>query len=687
MAMDYLEAFSKLKTTNRFGKRAVYKAVLLLVVIEMFEDGKLIDNEIKYDNELKKRFSNMLGRVLHETAALFPDAFEPFWSLQEESFWHIVPIRGKEFIIEIMANERIRPSEEKLETCVSYAELDEDLYFLMTMSSGRSSLKKVLLENYSELSEDSINKIAVSEKNKNEENSLDAVAEYEDIVNSANKINASVSSDPDKDCVEQFYSLPDDLQLTLNIAYYSYLKKHYVERELLRNVWPNIYVLYSDIKKEKVECPSECINVCSDFLTDLKVSLMGEGNSSDLIDNIDGALESINSEKSEEVANEGILQENEVVAHRQNAPWTDNEDELISLCHSNGLSYKEIASKVGRTADAIMMRLLNHKAIDVQIENADSYCSILNSKGERVFRTTGKFKIINGVPYRLNYKPMCFTIKSMVCSNGVWSKGEKIIVAYEQSDLYRKISYESCYNDVEDLKIGGRFEKNSVKVKGVWYTFDGHAMLDNSIMMDGENGYDKEFLPKGKLKLIDDVVSSPYDYLWMISILDMLRDYGSLTLSFDNMACMTIANAWSILRYYPNLVDKDALWDIKHCIGFLIKESEGSMDTGLSCDSPSKVVYEAIKDFPMYGIFEDTVDRILVGTPYNILRMWLKSDGADFIMDSLNFSNACLYALHTGSADPYIEINKNWSAYLLTEYENLRNYYISHFVDFVSKGK
>lgn len=685
--MDYLEAFGKLRTTNRFGKRAVYKAVLLLVVIEMFEDGTLTDNEIKYDNELKKRFSNMLGRVLHETAAFFPDAFEPFWSLQEESFWHIVPIRGKEFIIEIMANERIRPSEEKLETCVSYAELDENLYFLMTMSSGRSSLKKVLLENYSELSENSINKIAVSEKNKNVENSLDAVAEYEDIVNSTNKTNASVSSDADKDSVELFNSLPDDLQLTLNIAYYSYLKSHYAERELLRNVWSNIYVLYSDIKKEKVECPSECINVCSDFLADLKVSLMGEDNSSDLIDNIDGALESINSEKPEEVANEGILQETEVVALRQNAPWTDNEDELISLYHSNGLSYEEIASKVGRTADAIMMRLLNHNTINIQIENADSYCSILNSKGERVFRTKGKFKIINGVPYRLNYKSMCFTVKSMNCIDGVWSKGEKLIVAYEQSDLYQAITYDSCYNDVEDLNIGEYFENNSVKVKGVWYTFDGHVMLEKSVGMNCKDDNDNVFVPKGKLKSIDDVVCSPYDYLWMISILDMIRDYRSLTVSFDNMACMAIANAWSILRDYPNLVDKDVLWDIKHCIGFLIKESEENMDTRLSSDSPSKVVYEAIKDFPMYGIFEDTVDRILVGTPYNILRMWLKSDGADLIMDSLNFSNACLYALHTDSADPYIEINKNWSAYMLTEYENLRVYYISHFVDFVRKGK
>ena len=684
--MDYLESFAKLKTTNQFGKKAVYKAVLLLVVIEMFEDGILSGNEIKYSSELKKRFANMLGKVLRDTAALFPDAFVPFWYLQEESFWHIVPVRGKEYILEIMSNVRVRPSEEKLETCVSYAELDEDLYFLMTMASGRSSLKRVLLENYSELSDDSINEFSSSKKTYSE-NSLDAMAEYENIVSSTKINENTVSSNDDKENAELFNSLSDDLQLTLNIAYYSYLKSHRAEREVLRILWPNVCALYSDVYNKTVECSPAHVDVCVDFLTDLKITLMGEDSSSDLVGKIDGILEGLNGEEDIEINNEDNTPATDVVAHRQNMPWTDNEDELISLYHSNGLTYEEIASKVGRTADSIMKRLLNHKAMKIQVENTDSYCSILNSNGERVFRTTGKFKIINDIPYRLNYKSMCFTIKSMVCSNGVWSKGEKKIVAYEQSDLYKAITYDSYYNDVEDLKESMRFEGNCVKVKGVWYTFDGHIMQDNSMLVEDDDNSDSIFVPKGKLKSIDDIASSPYDYLWMISVLDILKDCGSLTISFDNVACMMIANAWGILRYYPYLADKDSLWDIKHCIAFLIKESKDYMDSELSYNSTSVVVYGAIKNYPMSGIFEETVDRMLVGTPYDILRLWIKSDNTDLIIDSLNFSNSCLYALHTDSSDPYIEINKNWSAYMLAEYENLRNYYISHFVEFVRKGK
>ena len=41
----------------------------------------------------------------------------------------------------------MKPSEAKLNDSVRCAELDEDLYFLMTLQSGRSSLKRGLAGN------------------------------------------------------------------------------------------------------------------------------------------------------------------------------------------------------------------------------------------------------------------------------------------------------------------------------------------------------------------------------------------------------------------------------------------------------------------------------------------------------------------------------------------------------------
>ena len=67
-------------------------------------------------------------------------------------------------------------------------------------------------------------------------------------------------------------------------------------------------------------------------------------------------------------------------------------------------------------------------------------CFILNRNGERVYSTDGKLKILHGKLYRFNYKDnICFTIKDMVCTNGVWDKGKKTIVAYMQTDLFKKV--------------------------------------------------------------------------------------------------------------------------------------------------------------------------------------------------------------------------------------------------------
>ena len=56
--MDYIEAFKNLKTNNKYSRKSPHKAVLLLTVIEMFENNSLTDNVICYDDILKNTFLN-----------------------------------------------------------------------------------------------------------------------------------------------------------------------------------------------------------------------------------------------------------------------------------------------------------------------------------------------------------------------------------------------------------------------------------------------------------------------------------------------------------------------------------------------------------------------------------------------------------------------------------------------------
>lgn len=732
--MDYIDAFSSLKTSNRRSNKAVYKAVLLLAVIDMYEHNIIETNEIVYNNDLKSHFVEMWKRVLPSNATLFPDVYMAFWYLQEEKFWHIVPVYGKEYVFERSVSSMDIPSESVFEKSVRYAELDEDLFFLMTLPSGRTRLRRVLLENYSELSDRTIYTISVSEDN----NVDDSVLAIDDYAKMLSNVSDKKGTNGSSGFIPTFDNLSDDFQIALNIAYYTYLKNHKEHREWLRNLYPTVRDLYAavsstDAKQEKTS-PIQ-MAVYENFLVDLKMSLLNEDDSIVFIDRIDSIISALHGDytssdecieescetnkcdvTTEENTEDEMSVDTEVAstADRDGFPWTEYEEELISLYFKQGRSIDDIASSVGRTVVSIKIRLANlgliaynygeertvEKSVNIHdsevlprftIENSGVCCSIFNERGERVFRTNGRFKVFGSIPYRLNYKSMCFTMKSMKYNHGVWEKGDKKIVAYEQSDLYGILSATNYDTQIDDFTEGDTIESNKVKVGGVWYDFEGYKIdsEDKDVDMPTKKdtlllyNSDSLFIPKGKLKDIDSIVKSPYDYLWIIAIVDMICDNPDSTMmNLDDLACMMIAEAWTLFYYHPKLGNKECLSDLQKAMTFLTKESEEYMDEPLVPQASREFVYGAIKDYPMAGDFEDAVDTMLADAPYNILKAWLKSDGADLAMDSINFNNACLYALHLGVKNQYIEINKNWLKYIYSEHKRLRDYFITNFLDY-----
>ena len=114
-------------------------------------------------------------------------------------------------------------------------------------------------------------------------------------------------------------------------------------------------------------------------------------------------------------------------------------------------------------------------SLDYYVENMERLCFILNRNGERVYSTDGKFKILHGKLYRFNYKDnICFTVKDMVCTNGVWDKGKKTIVAYMQTDLFPLLDKTHYLDYIEELQEGNCMQQNKIRVDGKWYDFDGH---------------------------------------------------------------------------------------------------------------------------------------------------------------------------------------------------------------------
>ncbi|MGN0067012.1 MAG: hypothetical protein ACI38V_05230 [Bacteroides sp.] len=823
--MDYIDAFKNLKTNSKYSRKSPHKAILLLTIMELIEKKIIITNEIKYDDQLKETFMQVWNRTLPNESLFIAEPYYPFWYMQKEEFWHIFPVRGKEYILDMMRDVSCKPTERKIENCVKYAELDPDLYFLMTMSYGRTKLKRALLETYTSLSDDLIERLSSSE-NSNEDNSQQTIEVHSQSINEV-KANTIVESAPDT-LKLAFSQLDEDVQITLCIEYYSFLKTNKYERESIKEICPTVYDLYDKIihplKQETVN--DQVRFIYEDFLKDLRIHLMSEDGALELIDQIQTAIDCLNetkviteqeplfqfdedleqslltighaesldksdqpdsiSEEPQDSTNIGderpvfelesftsseqceeefscpeeeyLLtkdsssptdydanykkKENDCIVNidpenktssiqkidqletqfngdnRKGKPWTENEEELITLFFNLGKDYETIANAVGRTVVAIKARLGSLGLIDYKygddnenceptpdimidnggsnedykIENTGSYCSILNKQGEKTFSDFGKLITIREKIYRLNLKKNYFTVKEVVNKDNKWQKSTKLIVAYSSSPLFSCLNFNFLDKQIEDIDGQDTMQSYKIKVNGSWYDCYGFQTKNTcSIKKEPdspvEEHINKSFELKGRLREIKDYISSSYDILWLMSVVDCLFDNKTVTtFSFDQVACKMISNAWTILNRKVQLKCKEK--QLVECINYLVEESEKTMEHSLNWDSDKDEIYSAIIDFPMGEFFESTVDTLTAKSPIQILKLWFKDLSEDAIMfQSQTFANSCLYAIRLKKRDYYIEINSNWCNYLYNNHNELINLFTDIYIKFLNKKK
>ena len=736
--MDYLEAFRNLRPNMKYGRKSPQKAILLLAIIEMYENSVLSDNEIVYDETLKGTFLKVWNKVLPEDTALLTEAYIPFWYMQNEDFWHVVPMRGKEDILLLLKDDQIKPSESKINDCVQYVELDEDLFFLLTMPSGRSSLKRALLETYTNLSNRMIDKLSEASDNSVDHSAI-AMDEYKDLLRTSEK-GQKVQDSSSSNGQPLFAHLDEEIQLTIALEYYKFQKKHRQERGIFKELFPNVEDLYKRIVISPIkqgEILQSFSFVYENFLGDLKIALMSEDGSMDLIDSINDAIRILNDEQrsdfQDDLAEDVVAKEDAISTlaasdpddqvitdrlplipaqeSRKGKPWSEDEEKKLSTYYQLGYSVEEIAVAFGRTEISIKMRLSKlglmdyvyeeerdieiedvpstdaaNIPLDIFVENSSKQGDIYNMQGERIFSVNGQLKVFHGKVYRFNYKGVCFTVKDLVRHGKNWDKGVKKIVAYPEADLYQILDPIGFINQIEDVVEYPQWENNRILVEGKWYDFEGYYIKSadcskvEETTEEQDDTYSSEYMPKGKLKAIDKVAQSSYDYLWLIAIADFMGEKQQCpSLSYDYLACMMIANAWEILNEHPELKEQEK--ELVDCINFLIEESKDYMDVALDWSSSKDVVYEAIKDYPMAGVFEDTVEELVESAPYNVLKAWISTDDRqEMVLQSNAFHNACLYAIHPRKVDPYIEVNPNWTRSLFFEHTNLVDFLKRHYV-------
>ena len=669
--MDYTEALSSLTPVKSDNQSLQAKATLLFAIISMFESNRLNDNEIVYDSNLEEAFAES-WRVMYP-GELIPHtgASDGFWYMSSEPFWHVIPTHGHEDIGSLMSDTSVKPSKTAINDSVKYVELDEDLHFLMTIASGRKSLKEALLSSYANLSERDIQKVSHS-GDSFEDKSAEAINAYKEIINSASDSQPKSLASSASDKITLLDSLDEDIKIELVYSYYSFLKKYPIDRESLKQIHPTVSDLYLSLTSgfdSNSKIDAYFIPRYEAFLQDLKTNLMGLNSSLDLIEGINEVLKGVQSEHD------------------------DYEPELTDYTDIDDFS-EPIEDKPLEDIDTSDTIDYYPEPNDFFVENDTFRCAIYVRSGEKVFSDKGKLKIIRGIPYRINLKAMCLTIKQMERIDNVWSKGPSVIVAYKDTDLYDMIDASSMLEDIEDIEVATWNPKASrIKYRGIWYAFNGTALeiedsadqMPDSATAEVHQPQSGNYTPKGKLKAIDEIAQSSYDYLWIMAIVDLMGDYNqSPQLSYDEIACRMIANAWEILNENEEL--KSAQESIVQCIDFLIEESKEYMSTELNWESTANLIYESIRDYPMAGSFEDTVDELLDRTPATLLKLWLPDlDSVTMTMYSQNFQNACLYALHPKSVNPYIEINPKWKRSLFFDHDNLVQYYRLKYINYLRR--
>lgn len=140
---DYIDLFSNLHTNKQHGKSAPHKAIMLLSVIDLISSQHITTNEIIYNEELEKCFLKNWKRYVKEVSIFKPKAGTPFWHLNSEPFWQLIPYEGGyRTIVKLQKGNPY--SVATIRKHIKYAVIDKELFLLLQNGFNREILINTL---------------------------------------------------------------------------------------------------------------------------------------------------------------------------------------------------------------------------------------------------------------------------------------------------------------------------------------------------------------------------------------------------------------------------------------------------------------------------------------------------------------------------------------------------------------
>ena len=138
----YIKCFSALNTMKMQGKPAPHKALLLLSVIDLVEQGFIIDSNIQLSDILEERFKYYASQYVGNNSAYDPKINYPYYHMRTEPFWKLVSTTADP------VSDINNYSTSNLKKHIAYARIDVELKELLKDSNARTKLRSVLISNY-----------------------------------------------------------------------------------------------------------------------------------------------------------------------------------------------------------------------------------------------------------------------------------------------------------------------------------------------------------------------------------------------------------------------------------------------------------------------------------------------------------------------------------------------------------
>ena len=210
----------------------------------------------------------------------------------------------------------------------------------------------------------------------------------------------------------------------------------------------------------------------SAFLRIFTSFISDDNKENDDVENFDEDIESF---EDSDLEDDSI--DEEAMRTEAEKPWDEDDVERLTLFFEHGMEPAKIAERLGKSLYSVQFQLaqlgLIRMPLNVTVKNTDNGGTVINKSGKVVYFDDAPLKIINDKIYRFNKKSVCLTVKDVKRVDGEWVKGDKMLVAYSDSDLYPMLSRSNFIEEIEDFVEGDRREANKIKVKGIWYDYYG----------------------------------------------------------------------------------------------------------------------------------------------------------------------------------------------------------------------